>query len=156
VFRAFVTGITGQDGGYLVEQLLAEGAEVHGMFRPDDDAVRDLLSRTPGVVLHQGDLGDADRLGKLVAEVEPDEIYNLGGISSVAYSWEKPVLTGQLSGMAAAVILEAAWKLQEDTGRRVAFLQPSSAEIFGDADVSPQDESTPVRPVSPYGARSRS
>jgi GDPmannose 4,6-dehydratase len=151
--RAFVTGITGQDGGYLVEQLLAEGTEVHGMFRPDDDdAVRDLLSRAPGVVLHQGDLGDADRLGELVAVIEPDEIYNLGGISSVAYSWQEPVLTAQLSGVAAAAVLEAAWKLQENTGRRVAFLQPSSAEIFGYAAVSPQDESTPVRPVSPYGA----
>jgi GDPmannose 4,6-dehydratase len=150
--RAFVTGITGQDGGYLAEQLLAEGTEVHGMFRPDDDAVRDLLSRAPGVLLHKGDLGDADRLGELVADIEPDEIYNLGGISSVAFSWQEPVLTAQLSGMAAAVLLEAAWKLQENTGRRCVFLQPSSAEIFGYAAISPQDESTPVRPVSPYGA----
>jgi len=150
---AFVTGITGQDGGYLSEQLLAEGTEVHGMVRPgDDDAVRDLLSRAPAAVLHQGDLDDADRLSQLVADLRPDEIYNLGGISSVAYSWQEPALTARLSGVAAAVVLEAAWRLQEDSGRRVACLQASSAEIFGHAALSPQDESTPVRPVSPYGA----
>ncbi|MEP7018319.1 MAG: GDP-mannose 4,6-dehydratase [Actinomycetota bacterium] len=151
--RAFVTGITGQDGGYLAEQLLAGGTEVHGLVRPgDDEAVRDLTSRSPGVVLHQGDLADEDRLGRLVADLRPDEIYNLAGISSVAYSWQEPVLTSRLCGVAAAVILEAAWRLQEDTGQRVACLQASSAEIFGHASVSPQDESTPVRPVSPYGA----
>jgi len=151
--RAFITGITGQDGGYLAEQLLAEGAAVHGLVRPgDDDAAGDLLSRAPGVVLHEGDLGDADLLTRLVADIEPDEVYNLAGISSVAYSWKKPVLTAQLSGVGAAAVLEAAWRLQEATGRRVACLQASSAEIFGDASVWPQDESTPVRPVSPYGA----
>ena len=151
--RAFVTGITGQDGGYLAERLVAEGTSVHGLVRAVDDVtVRDLLSRAPGVVLHQGDLGDADHLGQLIAEVRPDEIYNLAGISSVAYSWEEPVLTARLSGVAAAVVLAAAWRLQEDSGRRVACLQASSAEIFGHAAISPQDESTPVRPVSPYGA----
>ncbi|RYV51372.1 GDP-mannose 4,6-dehydratase [Pengzhenrongella frigida] len=151
--RAFVTGITGQDGGYLAEQLLAEGVEVHGMVRAgDDDAVGALLGRSPDVVLHEGDLGDAERLGALIAQLKPDEIYNLAGISSVAYSWKEPVLTAQLSGVAAAVVLGAAWRLQEDTGHRVACLQPSSAEIFGDAERSPQDESTPVRPMSPYGA----
>jgi GDPmannose 4,6-dehydratase len=151
--RAFVTGITGQDGGYLAEQLLAGGTEVHGMVRPGDDgAVRDLKLRAPEVVLHEGDLGDADRLRQLVADLGPDEIYNLAGISSVAYSWQEPVLTARLCGVAAAVVLEAAWRLQEDSGRRIACLQASSAEIFGHAAVSPQDESTPVRPVSPYGA----
>ena len=150
--RALVTGITGQDGGYLAEQLLAEGTEVHGLVRAGDDEARDdLLARSPSVVLHAGDLADAARLGDLVREVQPDEIYNLAGISSVAYSWQQPVLTAQLSGLAAAVLLEAAWRLQEDTGSRIAFLQPSSAEIFGHAARSPQDEATPIRPVSPYG-----
>jgi GDPmannose 4,6-dehydratase len=149
---AFVTGITGQDGGYLAEQLLAGGTEVHGMVRPgDDDAVRALKLRAPEVVLHEGDLGDEDRLGQLVADLRPDEIYNLAGISSVAHSWQEPVLTARLCGVAAAVVLEAAWRLQEGSGRRVACLQASSGEIFGHAAVSPQDESTPVRPVSPYG-----
>ena len=151
--RAFVTGITGQAGGYLAEQLLAEGTVVHGMVRPgDDEAVRDLQSRAPGVVLHQGDLDDADRLGELVAHIRPHEIYNFAGISSVAFSWQEPVLTARLSGVAAAAVFEAAWRLQEDSGRRVACFQASSAEIFGHAAVSPQDECTPVRPVSPYGA----
>lgn len=151
--RAFVTGVTGQDGGYLAERLLREGVDVHGMVRPDDDdAVRRLQTRAPGVVLHRGDLGDPARVAGLIAEVEPHEIYNLGGISSVAQSWREPVLTAQLSGVAAAVILEAAWSLQEATGRPVACLQPSSAEMFGHAVGSPQDELTPVRPISPYGA----
>lgn len=151
--RAFITGITGQDGGYLAERLVAEGLLVHGLVRAvDNDSARDLLSRVPGVVLHKGDLGDTDNLAQIVADIRPHEIYNLAGISSVAYSWEEPVLTAQLSGVAAAVLFEAAWRLQEATGRRVACLQPSSAEIFGHAAVSPQDELTPVRPVSPYGA----
>jgi len=151
--RVFITGITGQDGGYLAEQLLAEGSEVYGMVRADDDdAAGELISRAPRVVLHGGDLADADRVGALIDEIRPDEIYNLAGISSVAYSWQEPVLTAQLSGVAAAIVLEAAWKLQERTGRRVACLQASSAEIFGRAATSPQDESTPVRPVTPYGA----
>ena len=151
--RAFVTGVTGQDGGYLVERLLGEGVEVHGMVRPgDDDAVRRLQLQAPGVVFHLGDLSDAARVAGLIAEIAPDEIYNLGGISSVAQSWREPVLTAQLSGVAAAVILDAAWTLQESTGRPVACLQPSSAEMFGHAVDSPQDESTAVRPVSPYGA----
>lgn len=151
--RAFVTGITGQDGGYLASQLLADGTEVHGMVRPGDGAaVQELLSRSPRVVLHEGDLGDAERVGQLIAEIRPDEVYNLAGISSVAYSWQEPVLTAQLSGLAAAIVLEAAWRLQESTGNRVACLQASSAEIFGNAAVSPQDESTPVHPVTPYGA----
>jgi len=153
VRRVFVTGITGQDGGYLAEQLLAGGTEVHGMVRPGDEAaVRDLKLRAPEVVLHEGDLGNADRLRQLVADLGPDEIYNLAGISSVAYSWQEPVLTARLCGVAAAVVLEAAWRLQEDSGRRIGCLQASSAEIFGHAAASPQDESTPVRPVSPYGA----
>jgi GDPmannose 4,6-dehydratase len=151
--RAFVTGITGQDGGYLAERLLADGTVVHGLVRAvDSDSGRDLLARVPGVVLHEGDLGDTDHLAQIVADIKPHEIYNLAGISSVAFSWQEPVLTAQLSGVAAAVLFEAAWKLQEDSGRQVACLQASSAEIFGHAADSPQDESTPVRPVSPYGA----
>ena len=151
--RALVTGITGQDGGYLAEQLVAEGLEVHGLVRPDDDvAAAALVERTPQVILHPGDLADESSLRALVNEVRPDEIYNLGGISSVALSWQEPILTAQLSGVAAAVLLDAAWKLQERTGVRVACLQPSSAEIFGQPDAWPQDETTPVRPTSPYGA----
>ena len=150
--RALITGITGQDGGYLTERLLGEGAEVHGLVQLDDDAVAPLRESHPAVMLHTGDLADTEGLRRLVANVEPDELYNLGGISSVAYSWEQPVLTAQLSGVAAVALFEAALELQDTLGRPVACVQASSSEIFGQAEVSPQDELTPVRPVSPYGA----
>lgn len=147
-----ITGITGQDGGYLAERLVAEGFEVHGLVHGGDATAPAFKVAHPGVILHPGDLGDEEGLRRLVAEVEPAELYNLAGISSVAFSWEHAVLTAQLSGVAPVVLFDAALRLQERTGRRVACVQASSAEIFGDAEVSPQDESTPIRPVSPYGA----
>ncbi|NTW40248.1 MAG: GDP-mannose 4,6-dehydratase, partial [Cellulomonadaceae bacterium] len=150
--RVLVTGITGQDGGYLTEQLLGEGCEVHGLVHHLDATVDEFAAAYPQVVLHPGDLGDHESLSQLVSAVEPDELYNLAGISSVAFSWEHPVLTAELSGVAAAVLLHAALATQERTGRAVRCVQASSAEIFGEAQVAPQDENTPVRPVSPYGA----
>ncbi len=150
--RVVITGVTGQDGSYLAERLVAEGAEVHGLVHASDAATAAFAAAHPGIVLHQGDLGDEASLRRLVADVEPDEIYNLAGISSVALSWQEPVLTGRLSGLAVTVLLDAAAGLQDRTGRRVSFVQASSSEIFGNARVSPQDESTPVCPVSPYGA----
>ncbi len=146
---ALVTGATGQDGSYLVERLLAEGHEVHGLVRRED-----LGGSLPAaLVVHELDLGaPPDDLGALVDRVGPDELYNLGGISSVAHSWADPVLTTRVNALAAVVLLDAARRLQERRGREVRFLQPSSAEIFGEAAESPQRESTPVRPVSPYGA----
>jgi GDPmannose 4,6-dehydratase len=149
---AFVTGITGQDGGYLAEQLTAEGLEVHGLVHSADGSTAQLLQRTPSVVLHEGDLGDPSALAGLVAEIAPNEIYNLGGLSSVAQSWEHPLLTAQVNGMGAAGLLEAAWQLRERTGREVRVVQASSAEIFGLPQESPQNEQTPIRPASPYGA----
>ncbi len=150
--RALVTGITGQDGGYLTEHLVADGVEVHGMVHAGDPAVADFRERHPDVPLHAGDLADHAGIARLVAEVAPDELYNLAGISSVAFSWEEPVLTAELSGVAAAVLMRAALDLQESAARRVAVVQASSAEIFGQAETAPQDEGTPIRPVSPYGA----
>src|SRR5665648_991825 len=141
--RALVTGITGQDGSYLAEQLAAEGTEVHGMVHDADPAGAEFRVGHPGVHLHAGDLADQAGLAQLVRDVEPDELYNLAGISSVAYSWEQPILTAELTGVAAAVLFEAALALQEHTGRRVVCVQAAR---------SPQDETTPVRPVSPYGA----
>jgi GDPmannose 4,6-dehydratase len=148
---AFVTGITGQDGSYLLEQLLAEGLQVHGMVRMGDNLPqgRNCLSR---IELHSGDLADGRRLTSLVQEIAPNEVYNLGGISSVALSWNQPALTGAVSGVAVAHLLEAAWQLQESLGRRVSFVQASSAEIFGQPAASPQDELTDVAPTNPYGA----
>lgn len=149
---ALVTGITGQDGGYLTEALLAQGVAVHGLVHAADTLVPDFVRRHPQVPLHDGDLGDEASLRAVVAHVAPDQVYNLAGISSVAFSWERPALTGLLSGQAPVVLLDAALDLQQTTGRPVAFVQASSAEIFGEAQVAPQDETTDVRPVSPYGA----
>jgi GDPmannose 4,6-dehydratase len=146
--RAFVTGVTGQDGSYLAERLLADGVEVHGLVHAatSDHPV------TAGVVAHAGDLADTDAVRRLLLDLAPDTVYNLAGISSVAQSWEQPGLTTRLSGVAALELMETAHRLQDSTGRQVRFVQAASAEIFGDADVSPQDESTPIRPVNPYGA----
>jgi len=149
---ALVTGITGQDGSYLLERLLADGVEVHGMVRAGGVLPPEVRNALPQIKLHGGDLADGQRLAALVAEVAPDEIYNLGGISSVAASWREPALTGAVNGVAVAHLLEAAWQLQESDGRRVSFVQASSAEIFGQPATSPQDEDTPVAPTNPYGA----
>jgi GDPmannose 4,6-dehydratase len=149
---ALITGISGQDGGYLAERLLAEDYTVHGLIHEGDLGVQDLLRRCPSVVLHHGDLTDDASLAAVVAATEPDEVYNLAGISSVGFSWEQPVLTADVTALGAARLLEQVWRLQDRTGKSVRFVQASSAEIFGDADVAPQDEDTPLRPNSPYGA----
>lgn len=150
--RVLITGVTGQDGGYLVEQMLDQGAEVHGLVHYGDTLTAVVAKRYPSLHLHSGDLADHAGLARLVNAVAPDELYNFAGISSVAFSWDQPILTAELSGVAAAVLMRAALDLQERTGRRVACVQASSSEIFGQAAVSPQDEETPIRPVSPYGA----
>lgn len=148
---AFITGITGQDGGYLAEQLLAEGTAVHGLVRSADE-VGPTAAAYPGAVPHVGDLTDTAAVIGLLDELEPDEIYNLAGISSVARSWQEPVATGAVSGLAAAGVLQAGWVLAERLGRSVAVVQASSAEIFGDPAASPQTEDTPIAPLTPYGA----
>ncbi len=145
--RAFITGISGQDGTYLAEQLLAEGVEVHALAH-----VEEPLPDLPGVELHLGDLTRADDVRGLLLDLAPDEIYNLAAISSVARSWAEPDLTARVNGVAAVALLESAWQVQERHGRRVAFVQASSAEIFGEPSMSPQTEDTPIRPINPYGA----
>lgn len=149
--RVLVTGITGQDGGYLAELLLAEGCTVHGLVHRGDVHVPALLARTPDVVLHEGDLTDEESLSKAVAAADPDEVYNLAGISSVALSWERPVLTADVTALGVARLLTAVREHQERTGRGVRFVQASSAEVFGDAAEAPQHEGTPMRPTNPYG-----
>lgn len=144
---AFVTGVTGQDGTYLVDDLLGRGYTVHGLVKPGDSA-----RRLPGaLVAHQGDLRESQLLADLVLRLRPDEVYNLAGQTSVAASWSDPVDTALTTGATVAAIADACWRLHE-SGHPVRLLQASSAEIFGRAEEMPQTESTPVAPVSPYGA----
>jgi GDPmannose 4,6-dehydratase len=143
--RAFVTGIGGQDGGYLAESLLAEGAEVHALVLPDE-AARGLGDVPSDVVIHVGDVADVDATRALLTDLSPGRVFNLAAISSVAQSWEQPDLVARVNGTAAVGLLESAYRV----GAR--FVQASSAEVFGEPDRSPQDESTPVRPLNPYGA----
>ena len=152
MLRTLITGVTGQDGSYLAERLVAEGVEVHGLVRPGDAALSAVQDSCPRLVVHEGDQRDGARLEALVLELVPDEVYNLAGLSSVAQSWEEPVLTAEVTGLAVARLLQASWSAQERTGRAVRFLQASSAEIFGNSDRVPQDENTPLCPTSPYGA----
>ncbi|GIT80998.1 GDP-mannose 4,6-dehydratase [Leifsonia sp. LS1] len=145
--RILLTGATGQDGSYLVDQLSGEGHEIHALIRPGD-----LLPADDRVIWRTGDLADTQSLVDIVDEVEPDIVFNLAGISSVAFSWQQPLATVEVSGAAVAALIEASWRLQERKGRTVRFVQASSSEIFGSAIESPQTETTPVRPASPYGA----
>jgi GDPmannose 4,6-dehydratase len=149
--RALVTGITGQDGWYLAERLVADGYAVHGLVHDGDPHVAGVRERFPDVALHVGDLQDSGSLSAAVAAADPDEIYNLAGISSVAFSWEQPVLTADITALGAARLLDEARLLQERRGTAVRFVQASSAEIFGSTS-GMQDESTPLAPTSPYGA----
>ena len=146
---ALVTGARGQDGSYLVERLLADGCEVHGLVRPGDDSGVPLPD---GVRTHAVDLADRPGLRRLVEQVRPDELYHLAGVSSVAQSWAQPEATAELSALAVVSLLDAALQLQDAAGRPVRFVQASSAEIFGEPDRVPQDEGTAVRPLNPYGA----
>lgn len=153
--RALVTGITGQDGSYLAELLLAKGYEVHGIVRrassPNTGRIEHLMNDQPeiaGLQLHYGDLSDGGGLTGLVLEIEPDEIYNLAAQSHVRVSFDKPLYTMDITGVGALRVLEAARQL----GRRkeVRVYQASSSEMFGAAPEFPQNESTPFRPQSPY------
>ena len=146
--RAFVTGISGQDGGYLASRLVSAGVEVHALTH-GDGAPRWL---PPEVELHPGDVCAIDETRALLLDLAPDQIYNLAAVSSVAHSWEWPDLSALINGTSAVALLESAYQLQAKTGRSVRFVQASSAEIFGQPPRSPQDESTPVHPVNPYGA----
>ena len=143
--RAFVTGIGGQDGSYLAERLVADGVEVHALVLDADGAPAHCPDE---VVLHVGDIGDIEATRRLVLELQPSQIYNLAAISSVAQSWDEPDLTAHINGSAAAALMESARQVGPD----VRFVQASSAEIFGEPAHAPQTESTPIRPLNPYGA----
>lgn len=144
VGRALVTGVSGQDGSYLVERLLAGGWQVDGLVRSADEA--EVVAA--GVTVHVGDLAEPDTFARLLPDVVPDVVVHLAGISSVAQSWQEPELTAEVTAAAVARLLAACFA----DGRDPHVLLASSAEVFGGGDVHPQSEATPVRPASPYGA----
>jgi GDPmannose 4,6-dehydratase len=151
VERSLVTGANGQDGTYLVERLVAAGDEVIGMCHSPEGAAR--LERVhPSVTAIVADLADDTGIKSLVDDVQPTRLFNLAGNTSVARSWEFPAATADVLGVGPVRLFDAAWKLFERTGRGVRVLQASSAEIFGNASEVPQRETTPRRPVTPYGA----
>jgi GDPmannose 4,6-dehydratase len=153
--RAFVTGITGQDGSYLAELLLAKGYEVHGLIRRAstfNTARVDHLYHDPHVlenrlVLHYGDLTDGSRLVTLLDSIRPDEVYNLAAQSHVRVSFDEPEFTGDTTGLGSIRLLEAV----RLAGVDCRYYQASSSEMFG-ATPPPQNEQTPFYPRSPYGA----
>lgn len=148
--RILITGVLGQDGWYLARLLADRGHEVHGTDH-DPTRVERGVEGLEGIVLHHADLVDEHRMGSLVADLRPTQIYNLAGSTSVARSWTHPAESANVLGVGAVRLLAAAWSLHA-AGNPVRLLQASSAEIFGDPIVSPQTEETPVAPVTPYGA----
>ena len=152
--RALITGITGQDGSYLAEQLLEKGYEVHGIVRRSssfnterlDGIYRDPHEAGARLRLHYGDLTDSSRLVKLVYEIQPDEVYHLGAQSHVRVSFDTPEYTCDATGLGTVRLLEAI----RETGVKTRFYQASSSEMFGAAP-PPQSEATPFHPRSPYG-----
>lgn len=154
--RALITGITGQDGSYLAELLLAKNYEVHGLIRRSssfntgrlDTVYQDPHSSGTHLFLHYGDLTDAQSLTNLALDIEPDEIYNLGAQSHVRVSFDSPVYTLQATGAGTLNVLEAARQLNKK--KEVRVYQASSSEMFGEVVETPQTENTPFRPQSPY------
>src|SRR5208283_2922754 len=157
VQKAFITGITGQDGSYLAELLIEKGYEVHGLVRrastmnrgridhlfqarPDSGSVRHRL--------HYGDMTDASSINRLLREIRPDEIYNLAAQSHVKVSFEIPEYTGDVNGLGTLRILEAI----RESGLNPRIYQAGSSEVFGKVREVPQKETTPFYPRSPYAA----
>ncbi len=150
--RALITGITGQDGLYLSELLVAKGYEVFGLIRGQNNPKYELVRRTvPQVQLLTGDLTDLSSLLRALNISQPDEVYNLGAISFVAYSWENAHLTTDVTGKGVLNVLEAIRLYAGDEVAKVRFYQASSSEMFGKVQEVPQRESTLLWPRSPYG-----
>jgi GDPmannose 4,6-dehydratase len=153
--KAFITGITGQDGSYLAELLLSKGYEVHGLIRRAstfnteriDHLYKDFHDPKARVYLHYGDLSVSGQLTDLLSAIKPDEIYHLGAQSHVRVSFDMPEYTGDVTGLGTLRLLEAIHK----TGIKAKFYQASSSEMFGAAP-PPQNELTPFQPRSPYAA----
>jgi GDPmannose 4,6-dehydratase len=149
--RALITGITGQDGMYLAELLIEKGYQVYGLIRGQNNPKRAIIEHEiPQVELVEGDLGD---MGSLVSALEisqPDEVYNLGAISFVAFSFKQPEVTGNITGLGALRLLEAIRIMDQGRGK-IKYYQASTSELFGKVRETPQTELTPFHPRSPYG-----
>jgi GDPmannose 4,6-dehydratase len=156
--RALITGITGQDGSYLAEYLLSKGYEVHGIIRRSssfntariEGIYQDPHQPKPRLKLHYGDLCDPNSLSDIIRKVRPHEVYNLGAQSHVRVSFDMPLFTADSVGMGALRLLEAVREFQEESGQQVRFYQASSSEQYGKVVETPQTESTPFYPRSPY------
>ncbi len=156
--RALITGITGQDGSYLAEFLLSKGYEVHGIIRRSssfntgriDGIYQDPHQGKPRLKLHYGDLCDSNSLSDIIRKVRPHEVYNLGAQSHVRVSFDMPIFTADTVGMGALRLLEAVREFQEESGQQVRFYQASSSEQYGKVVETPQTETTPFYPRSPY------
>jgi len=146
--RALITGITGQDGSYLAEFLLAKGYKVYGMVRQSStESFERIAHIRDRIVLVQGDLLDDLSLIQLMEEVRPDEIYNLAAMSFVPTSWNQPILTGEFTAIGVVRVLEAMRRVCP----KARFYQASSSEMYGKVRQTPQNELTPFHPRSPYG-----
>lgn len=156
--KAVIVGITGQDGSYLAEILLAKGYEVHGVIRRSssinttriDHLYKDPHISGVNLFLHYGDLSDAGSIRKLIFKIKPEEIYNLGAQSHVRVSFDIPEYTVDVDALGTLRILEAIKDFEEHEGRKVKFYQASSSEMFGNTP-PPQNEKTQFHPRSPYG-----
>jgi len=150
--RALITGITGQDGSYLAELLLAKGYEVHGLVRRSSTRSLERIEHGDGeLFLHHGDLADGAGLARVVRFVAPDEVYNLGAQSHVHVSFAQATYTADVTGAGVTRLLEAVRDTQESAGKAIRFYQASSSEMFGKVAETPQRETTPFHPRSPYG-----
>ncbi len=152
--KAFITGITGQDGSYLAELLLDKGYEVHGMIRRSssfnrkriDHLYKDPHGKNVNFFLHYGDVSDSSNLNRILEHTEPDEIYNLAAQSHVRVSFEVPEYTADVDGTGTLRLLDAI----KETGIKSRFYQASTSELFGKVQQVPQNEKTPFYPRSPY------
>ena len=153
--KALITGITGQDGSYLLELLLEKGYEVHGIIRRSssfntgriDHLYNDPKVQGTRMFLHYGDVTDTSNLNRLLEKIEPDEIYNLAAQSHVKVSFEIPEYTAEVDAVGTLRFLDAI----RETGLRTKFYQASTSELFGKVQEVPQTEKTPFYPRSPYG-----
>lgn len=150
--KALITGITGQDGSYLAELLLSHGYEVHGVVRRSSNFSTSRIDHVyDRLHLHYGDVCDGTAMSRLVRSVAPDEVYNLAAQSHVKVSFDQPVYTADATGVGTLRMLEAIRDGQESCGKQIRFYQASSSEMYGKVVETPQKETTPFCPRSPYG-----